>query len=184
MSAHEGSKSISMMGRLGGFFEALGSILWPEQAEDVLISCMGKRVDACVGKIDGMRVAVGVPGGNIDQKDCDLDEERQTLITLIESFGEAKSTVAWVSDLESMGQAHVANALRQMTRENRLLLSKQLDVLDSQYSGGLRAYLANAKKLLLDSQMNVNAFQRLTPSPPTGVSLDPGSAEFEAMETL
>uniref|UniRef100_A0A7S0DLK5 UTP-monosaccharide-1-phosphate uridylyltransferase n=2 Tax=Amorphochlora amoebiformis TaxID=1561963 RepID=A0A7S0DLK5_9EUKA len=83
-----------------------------------------------------------------------------------------------------MGQAHVANALRQMTRENRLLLSKQLDVLDSQYSGGLRAYLANAKKLLLDSQMNVNAFQRLTPSPPTGVSLDPGSAEFEAMETL
>eukprot|EP00954_Amorphochlora_amoebiformis_P019143 1330734-Amorphochlora_amoeboformis.AAC.1 len=103
MSAHEGSKSISMMGRLGGFFEALGSILWPEQAEDVLISCMGKRVDACAGKIDGMRVAVGVPGGNIDQvlegktrrKDCDLDEERQTLITLIESFGEAKSTVAW-----------------------------------------------------------------------------------------
>ncbi|CAL8468610.1 g8150 [Coccomyxa elongata] len=63
-------------------------------------------------------------------------------------------------------------------------LLEQLQHLDRNYTGGLAAYIKNAKHLLEDSRSGKNAFEGFKPSVPDGKKLDFGSAEFKEFEEL
>eukprot|EP00466_Bigelowiella_natans_P015325 jgi/Bigna1/89320/estExt_fgenesh1_pg.C_470041 len=93
---------------------------------------------------------------------------------------------AWLGELMSLGQTHVAVKMLQSksdidAQSNRFVA--QLESLDKQYPGGLRSYVSNAHRLLLDSRSGANAFAGLKPSPPPlGVHLEPGTKEFDRAE--
>ncbi|BDA43416.1 UDP-sugar pyrophosphorylase [Coccomyxa sp. Obi] len=63
-------------------------------------------------------------------------------------------------------------------------LLEQLQHLDKNYTGGLAAYIKNAKRLLEDSRSGKNAFEGFKPSVPDGKKLDFGSDEFKEFEEL
>ena len=68
--------------------------------------------------------------------------------------------------------------------EGKAALLSQLDTLNSNYPGGLAAYVASARKLLSQSQRGDNPLGGWVPSVPTaGFDLEPGGGEeFAAYE--
>eukprot|EP00954_Amorphochlora_amoebiformis_P026840 1381709-Amorphochlora_amoeboformis.AAC.1 len=61
-------------------------------------------------------------------------------------------------------------------------LAEQLGTLNSQYPGGLKAYIENSIKLLKESKEGANAFTGFKPSAPKGLALKLGDAKFNEME--
>eukprot|EP00754_Rhynchopus_humris_P040033 Rhum_TRINITY_DN23090_c0_g1::Rhum_TRINITY_DN23090_c0_g1_i1::g.177091::m.177091/K12447/USP; UDP-sugar pyrophosphorylase len=61
---------------------------------------------------------------------------------------------------------------------------EQLGRLDGQYPGGLRQYVANAKRLLEESKAGVNPYEGRAPEVPSGLSVDYGSEEFLRLEKV
>lgn len=94
---------------------------------------------------------------------------------------EEKSTVELLLEI---GQEHLFNhwsAVGQDTAAKKKLIA-QAARLDTQYPGGLKAYVNNAKKLLEESRLGVNPYDGYTPSVPSGERLQVGSAEFDDAE--
>ena len=68
--------------------------------------------------------------------------------------------------------------------ENDVALAEQVIRLDSQYPGGLKNYVSNAKRLLEDSRVGKNVFEGCTPEVPTGISLLYNSDSWKKYEAL
>ena len=94
------------------------------------------------------------------------------------------------SILTAAGQEHVIAAAKEFEEEKRKALYDQVVGLNGQYPGGLKEYVARAKKLLQDSANNANPFEGFTPSVPSGEQVDfaPGEyldkLESEGMEQI
>lgn len=87
----------------------------------------------------------------------------------------------WAAFLESLGQGHLLEGLEQ---EERRRLLEHVRHLNGTYSGGLKAYIANARRLLEASARGDNPFEGLTPSVPEGERLTYGSERFNRLELL
>ena len=94
------------------------------------------------------------------------------------------------SILTAAGQEHVIATAKEFEEEKRKALYDQVVALNGQYPGGLKEYVARAKKLLQDSANNANPFEGFTPSVPSGEQVDfaPGEyldkLESEGMEQI
>ena len=86
---------------------------------------------------------------------------------------------ALAAKLTELGQGHLLEGL---SEEKQSVLLAQAEELNQQLPGGLDGYVTSARKLLQDSKDGVNPFQGLTPSVPTGQTLDPSTDEFLEME--
>ncbi|KAK9821196.1 hypothetical protein WJX74_008774 [Apatococcus lobatus] len=89
-----------------------------------------------------------------------------------------------VSDLLALDQRHLFDGWPDdgAHEASGHQLLQQLQHLDANYNGGLKAYITNAKKLLQDAQAGANAFQGFTPEVPKGKKLTYASEKFEAYE--
>jgi len=83
--------------------------------------------------------------------------------------------------VEDAGQAHLFADLDNVGRAGLLA---QVQRLDAAYSGGLQAYVKNARRLLKASQRGDNPYDGSTPSVPSGESLSYGDGRFERLEVL
>lgn len=91
-----------------------------------------------------------------------------------------------VKRLQNLDQNHIFEdwpPLGVQDQEKRHML-QQLTALDSNYPGGLSAYISSAKKLLSDAQAGKNPFEGFTPEVPDGKRLDYGSKEFSDLENI
>lgn len=111
------------------------------------------------------------------------DEERKMLRGNEANFDEREAKM--VQMLLREGQEHVFTHWPEPGREEpeKKKLLQQIVKLDDSYPGGLKKYLANARKLLEESKMGINPFDGYTPSVPDGVTLGFGDAEFLNYET-
>lgn len=85
---------------------------------------------------------------------------------------------AWLAEL---GQAHLFDGL---DADGQARLLAQARCLDAAYSGGLQAYIGNARKLLQAAQRGENPLSGYTPTVPTGERLTYGDERFEHFEAL
>lgn len=92
----------------------------------------------------------------------------------------------WVDKMQALGQAHLfqRKAWREASTEDRAKFIRQVALLDAQYSGGLRQYVARARKLLLQSKIGANPFKDYTPKPPDGQRLRAGAPEHVGLEEI
>lgn len=72
--------------------------------------------------------------------------------------------------LEEAGQSAILEKAEELNPEQREALFDQVAYLNGKYPGGLKEYVARAKKLLHDSANNINPFEGFTPSVPSGKS--------------
>lgn len=66
----------------------------------------------------------------------------------------------------------------------KLAMLRQVKALHDSYPGGLPAYIKKARILLYDSASDVNPYDGYMASVPSGVRLEPGSADFLAKERI
>ena len=79
-------------------------------------------------------------------------------------------------------QEELISEFEKRDKEGQEKLAKQVMHLNTVTPCGMQNYLERARKLLLDSQNNVNPFDQFKPSVAEGAHLNPGEAEFDAME--
>ena len=87
------------------------------------------------------------------------------------------------------GQEHVFTSWppRGTDDNKKRQMLKQIVALDAGYTGGLRGYVCNARKLLEQSRIGSNPFEGYTPSVPEGVVLsfsEAGLPKLEKYEAL
>lgn len=89
-----------------------------------------------------------------------------------------------LSQALSWGQAHLFDhwPAPGQAQDDKARQLAQLRALDEQYPGGLSAYVANARRLLAESQAGHNPYAGFVPKVPSGQRLSLGSAEFDAAE--
>ncbi|MES1915633.1 MAG: hypothetical protein MHM6MM_007552 [Cercozoa sp. M6MM] len=75
--------------------------------------------------------------------------------------------------LKQLGQDH-------LLRSDALV--RQAGELDAQYPGGLRAYVANARRLLQQASVGDNPLDGWKPSVPSGIRVEALDAEFDSLE--
>ena len=89
------------------------------------------------------------------------------------------------ADLKDLGQAHLFSEWPAAGTDDdrKVALLQQLKQLDESYPGGLKAYIASARKLLGASQRGENPLAGWKPSVPAdGYDLAPGTPVFEKYE--
>ena len=94
-----------------------------------------------------------------------------------------KATAALLESLE--GQSHLYSSWPKagVDDDKKTQLLEQIAHLDSNYPGGLKAYIASARKLLGESQRGENPLAGWSPSVPAdGYDLAPGTPEYEEYE--
>eukprot|EP00743_Colponemidia_sp_Colp-15_P001621 GILK01001770.1.p1 GENE.GILK01001770.1~~GILK01001770.1.p1 ORF type:complete len:591 (+),score=105.00 GILK01001770.1:58-1830(+) len=86
----------------------------------------------------------------------------------------------WVTKLssEEYGQAHLFENFGNASVEDKKRLVDQLATLDTQYPGGLIAYIRRAQDLLEASRLGTNPYDGFTPEVPQGERLSVGTPEF------
>jgi len=84
---------------------------------------------------------------------------------------------AYVAD--ELGQAHL---LEQVNDAQKAALLEQLQGLDGTYPGGLKAYVANARRLLAASKRGDNPFEGYKPTVPKGERLQAATSQFDDCE--
>jgi len=84
-----------------------------------------------------------------------------------------------------MGQEHLfENWIPVQIGASHLKLLNQLSDCNSQYLGGLKAYVSNAKRLLMASKRGDNPYEGFIPKVPDGIDLRFGDSLFRQMENL
>eukprot|EP00756_Hemistasia_phaeocysticola_P005684 Hpha_TRINITY_DN13453_c0_g2::TRINITY_DN13453_c0_g2_i1::g.131071::m.131071/K12447/USP; UDP-sugar pyrophosphorylase len=96
--------------------------------------------------------------------------EQLRVFALLKEIGQGHLFVDWPEDGSKM--------------QEKVGLLDQASRLDNSYPGGLRAYVANAKRLLAESRDGVNAFAAYKPEVPEGINITFPSPEFRRLEKL
>jgi hypothetical protein len=86
--------------------------------------------------------------------------------------------------LQDSKQNALLEQISKHTTEEQQKLAAQVIHLDKVTPGGFKGYIENAIKLLEDSKNEVNPFANYNPEVPIGVSLYPGTPEFDEIEEL
>lgn len=79
-------------------------------------------------------------------------------------------------------QSHLFEGWGEATDSDIDRFFKQVGNLDKNYPGGLKAYIAQARRLLKESKEGANPFKGLTPEVPCGSTLEFDSKEYNEME--
>lgn len=89
-----------------------------------------------------------------------------------------------LKDLVVLNQTHIFDNWDELGINDDLKQSfaHQLTLLDESYSGGIRQYLSNAKRLLSEAKVGMNPLDGWIPSVPPGIVLEPLSDQFLEFE--
>ncbi|GAB5360751.1 hypothetical protein AAMO2058_000654500 [Amorphochlora amoebiformis] len=103
---------------------------------------------------------------------------------MCQSQGLTEAEMKLIDELKGLGQAHLFKGWEdnKIKDADKKRLAEQLGTLNSQYPGGLKAYIENSIKLLKESKEGANAFTGFKPSAPKGLALKLGDAKFNEME--